>query len=464
MLDQTWIKIYWDGQTSPAVYAPLGSFRSRPVRRVPSGPLNLTSRLAVLSDGRQSSPMGSGRRDQTSKGEAVMRHVPSRAGLPGAENPAGGPRWTAVGAVVLAGAGLLAGAAPAGAAAPPNRFAQTNLVANKALYHPKLVDKHLTNAWGLAAGPNPIWVSDNDSGFATVYSGGIGGGAVSLALTVPVPGGHPTGQVFNPDGKAFHVGGTAGPAAFFIVDTDRIGATKPAGEIAAWDGGAKFVVEDSPKGGPGGKTPAGAVFKGLALATNPKAGPELFAADVHNAAVDVFNRNFHRVKTPTEFRDAKIPAGYAPFNVQDLNGRIYVSYGKQNKLKTNVVPGAGLGFVDVYSVDGVLIKHLVSRGPLNEPWGLVIAPKAFGPFGGKLLVGNLGNGLINAFNPTTGKFLGALDTTKGHPIAISGLWGLMVGNSMFGGSSSVVFSAGPNALKDGLVGILKPAPRSGGSR
>jgi uncharacterized protein (TIGR03118 family) len=342
-------------------------------------------------------------------------------------------------------------------ARPADSFKQTNLIANKASFKAKLTDKNLTNAWGLAAGPStPIWVSDNNSGFATVYSGGINGGAVSLDLTVPVPGGNPTGQVFNSDASAFPVGGKNGMPAVFIVDTDSVGQAQSPGEIAAWNGGASFVVEDSAKGGAGGKTPARAVFKGLALATTPAAGPELFAADVANAKVDVFNRDFRLISTPREFRDPKIPAGYAPFGIQLLNGRIYVSYGKQNKSRTDVVPGARLGFVDVYTVNGKLIKHLVARGPLNEPWGLVIAPKGFGPFAGDLLVGNLGNGWINAFNPSTGRSLGPLRNAKGRPIAISGLWGLMVGNSAFGGASSVVFSAGPNGYANGLVGVLNP--------
>jgi uncharacterized protein (TIGR03118 family) len=395
----------------------------------------------------------------------VMRHEPpSKAGGTGTENSVGSRRWPAALTVFVAAAGLVAIGAPAGAsaapaaAAPANSFKQTNLIASKASFGAKLVDKNLTNAWGLAAGPStPIWVSDNNSGFATVYSGGIKGSPVSLDLTVPVPGGNPTGLVFNPDSAAFPVGGLSGSPAVFIMGTDSIGKAQSPGEIAAWDGGASFVVEDSPKGGAGGKTPAHAVFKGLALATTPKAGPELFAADVANAKVDVFNRDFRLVSTPTEFRDPKIPAGYAPFGIQELNGVIYVSYGKQNKSKTDVVPGAGLGFVDAYTVNGKLIKHLVSHGPLNEPWGMVIAPKGFGPFAGDLLVGNLGNGWINAFNAKTGKFLGPLDNTKGHPIAISGLWGLMVGNSAFGGASSVVFSAGPNGFANGLVGVLNPA-------
>jgi uncharacterized protein (TIGR03118 family) len=381
-------------------------------------------------------------------------------------------RWRS--AIVLSiGAGLVAAAAPAlaaTAAATPataaNDFRQTNLIANNASYHPKLVDPNLTNAWGLAAGAgSPLWVSDNNSGDATVYSGGINGGAVSLDLTVPVPGGNPSGQVFNPDSSAFPVGGSSGMPADFIVATDSIGSEQSPGEIAAWDGGASFVVEDSPTGGAGGMTPSNAVFKGLAIATSPKAGPELFAADVANGTVDVFGKDFNLLTTPTEFRDPKIPADYAPYGIQNLGGKIYVAYGKQNKQKTNVVTGSGLGYVDVYSANGRLLHHLISGGsgsPLNAPWGLAIAPSGFGPFGGDLLVGNLGNGWINAFNPTTGQFLGTLDGTNGYPITINGLWGLRVGNSAFGGSSAVVFSSGPSDYNDGLVGRLTPVTGSAG--
>jgi uncharacterized protein (TIGR03118 family) len=323
------------------------------------------------------------------------------------------------------------------------------------------VDKNLTNAWGLAAGPNdPLWVSDNNSGDATVYTGGVKGSAVSLDLTVPVPGGNPTGQVFNGDASAFPVGGASGSAANFIVDSDSVGATQSPGEIAAWNGGAQFTVEDSAAGGAGGKIPAGAVFKGLAEATTPTAGPELFAADVANARVDIFNSKFAPVSAPTEFKDPKIPSTYTPFNVQDLGNEIYVTYGKQNAAKTDVDRGAGLGYVDVYSVNGKLLHHLVAGGkgsPLNAPWGLAIAPKGFGPFAGDLLVGNLGNGWINAFSKTTGAFLGTLDGTNGYPVTISGLWGLRVGSSAFGGASSLVFSAGPSGYAGGLVGVLNPA-------
>jgi len=362
--------------------------------------------------------------------------------------------------VLVTMAGPVAAGGPAlAASAPVNSFRRTNLVANNASFGARLVDKHLTNAWGLAAGPSvPLWVADNHSGFATVYSGGVKGGPVTLDLTVPVPGGHPTGQVFNPDTRAFHVGG--GSAAQFIVATDSTGSTQSPGEIAAWNGGASFVTEDKPAGPPGHKTPPGAVFKGLALATTPKAGPELFATDVANAKVDVFNRNFALVKTPAEFRDPKIPAGYAPFGIQNLAGKIYVTYGLRNAQRTDVVPGNGLGFVDVYSVNGTLIHHLIKNGPLsplNAPWGLAIAPRGFGPFGGALLVGNLGNGWINAFNATTGRFLGTLAGARGYPVTIDDLWGLRAGSSTFGGAGAVVFSAGPSSYLNGVVGILRPA-------
>jgi uncharacterized protein (TIGR03118 family) len=366
--------------------------------------------------------------------------------------------WQASSMVAVGALGLMAATMPsASATTATNNFTQTNLVANNSSFGAKLVDPNLTNAWGMAAAPgNPLWVSDNNSGFASVYSGGSSG--VTLDLTVKVPGGNPTGQVFNSDSSAFPVGGATGGAAVFIVDSDGIGST-PSGEVAAWNGGSKFTVEDSPAGGAGGKTPAGAVLKGLAEVTNTAAGPELFASDVHNGTIDIFNSKFAPVSAPAEFKDPKLPAGYVPFNIQLLGSHLYVTYGKQNKAKNDVVPGAGRGVVDVYSVNGVLQHHLVSNGsssPLNEPWGLAIAPAGFGPFAGDLLVGNLGNGWINAFNKKTGAYAGALYGSTG-PVVINGLWGLRQGDSGFGGAGSIVFSAGPDGYGNGLVGTLTPA-------
>jgi uncharacterized protein (TIGR03118 family) len=374
------------------------------------------------------------------------------------------PRWKrslallpAAGMLSLAG---FAVSTTGASAVSSNSFTQTNLVANKSSAGASLVDPNLKNAWGLAAGPStPIWVSDNNAGKATVYSGGIGGSAVTLDLTVPVKGGNPTGQVFNPT-TSFLVGGPSGSPADFIISSDSIGSVQSPGEIEAWDGGAKFVVEDSPTGGAGGMTPAGAVFKGLAISATSKQGPMLYAADVANATIDMFNGSFQPVSNAGKFVDPALPAGYAPFNIQNLGGKLYVTYGLQNKAKTDVKTGAGRGVVDVYNVNGKLLHHLVSNGPsspLDAPWGLAIAPSGFGSFGGDLLVGNLGNGWINAFNPTTGAFIATLDGTDGYPITIPELWGLMVGNSSFGGSSSLVFSAGPSNYNNGLLGVLNPS-------
>jgi uncharacterized protein (TIGR03118 family) len=366
----------------------------------------------------------------------------------------------ATGAAGVMGLALITGTALSASAAPANSFTQTNLVANTKSAGAKLVDPNLKNAWGLAAGPSePVWVSDNNSNKVTVYSGGVGGGSVSLDLTVSVPGGNPTGQVVNTTSD-FPVGGTSGSAADFIICTDSVGSKQSPGQIEAWNGGSTFVVEDSPKGGSGGKTAAKAVFKGIAIAPNATGGPLLYAADVANGTIDIFNKNFAPVSNAGKFVDDSLPKGYAPFNIQLLGGDLYVTYGKQNKAKTDVVPGAGAGVVDVFSVNGMLIKHLVSNGsssPLDEPWGLAIAPKGFGPFAGDLLVANLGNGWINAFNKKSGAFLGTLDGTNGYPITIDGLWGLMVGNSSFGGTSSLVFSAGPDGYGDGLLGVINPS-------
>ena len=204
--------------------------------------------------------------------------------------------------------------------------------------------------------------------------------------------------------------------------------------------------------------PSGAVFKGLAISGAPTAGPELFVADVANATVEVFNKDFAPISTPTEFVDPAIPSGYAPFNVQALNGDIYVTYGKQT-IKPTLFRARGSA-TSTSTAQTASSNHLINGGsgsPLNEPWGLAIAPAKFAPFAGDLLVGNLGNGWINAFNPTTGAFIGALDSTTGYPIVIPGLWGLQVGNASFGGKNALVFSSGPKQYAHGVLGILTPA-------
>jgi uncharacterized protein (TIGR03118 family) len=199
---------------------------------------------------------------------------------------------------------------------------------------------------------------------------------------------------------------------------------------------------------------AGAEYTGVALGHSSD-GNFLYAANFHQKRVDVFNHAFHKLSTPHDFVDPKLPAGYAPFNVQNLNGRIYVAYAKQNPAGVDDVVGAGLGFVDVYTPDGDLIKRLASHGTLNAPWGLTLAPRHFGAFSGALLVGNFGDGKISAYNPRTGAFLGQLRDKHGHVISVDGLWALKFGNGVIGTKTSLLFTAGPNGEANGLFGTIE---------
>ncbi len=196
----------------------------------------------------------------------------------------------------------------------------------------------------------------------------------------------------------------------------------------------------------------GDVFKGLAV-VNLDAGQRLFAADFANNRVEVFNDKFQQTQA---FTDPSLPAGYAPFNVQTLNGKVYVAFALHGQ-GLDEAHGAGLGFVDVFDSTGRKLQTLVSNGPLNAPWGLTIAPASFGKFAGALLVGNFGDGKINAFNPKTGAFLGTLDSAGGKPLSINGLWALTNGPD-----GTLIFSSGPDDESHGLVGVVKPgwAPAS----
>src|SRR5260370_40962725 len=190
---------------------------------------------------------------------------------------------------------------------------------------------------------------------------------------------------------------------------------------------------------------------------------ELCAANFRENLIDVFDNSLQRVNQPGSFSDSMIQAGFAPFNVANLNGKLYVTYAKQNGAKHDDVAGAGNGYVDVYDLDGKLLNRLIPRGPLNSPWGLALAPAGFGKFGNDLLVGNFGDGKINAFDPTSGKFLGSLSDQHGKTLNIEGLWGLAFGNGQnTGDTNTLFFAAGIGGEKHGLVGSLQPiggAPR-----
>jgi uncharacterized protein (TIGR03118 family) len=202
---------------------------------------------------------------------------------------------------------------------------------------------------------------------------------------------------------------------------------------------------------------ANANYKGLAIATSG-ATTYLYAANFHAGTIDVFDANFHRVFFPAgAFVDPNTPFRYAPFNVQLLNGELYVAYAKQDPTRTDEVAGPGIGMVDVFDLTGHMLRRLVSPGVLNAPWGLAIAPAGFGTFSGDLLVGNFGSGRINAFNPMTGESHGTLKSKNGQPIVIDGLWALMFGNGTTAATTSLMFTAGPDDEEHGLFGSLTVA-------
>jgi uncharacterized protein (TIGR03118 family) len=367
-------------------------------------------------------------------------------------------RGVFVATIVSAGAlaaGAL-GAAPAGAAAHGSAYRQINLVSDQA-GKANLPDSDLVNAWGLAASPgtnaspgSPLWVADNGSDVATLYAGASPTTVSKVPLTVSVTGAAPTGQVFNSDSSAFMVSdshGNSGPA-LFLFDTEN-------GTIDGW----------APNVNPNGANPstvtevarnngANAVYKGLAEATvNGKSF--LYATNFRSGRVEAYDSTFTPVEMPGGlFVDRGLPVGYGPFGIAEIKGKLYVTFAKQDATLHDDVGGSGHGFVDVFTNNGKFVRRLVSRGALDSPWGLALAPRSFGKFGGDLLVGNFGNGLINVYNPDNGAHLGVLRRSNGVPIQIDGLWGLMFGNGNAAKTGELVFSAGPSDESHGLLGKI----------
>jgi uncharacterized protein (TIGR03118 family) len=337
-------------------------------------------------------------------------------------------------------------------------FVQTNLVSDV----PGMAavqDPNLVNSWGLAFNPNGVWwVNDNGSGLSTLYSGN--GKINSLVVTVPPPGttpptpqSTPTGIIFNGSSDfVVSANGKSGPAAFIFVTED--------GTVSGWNPTVNRTNAIREVNNP--DQADGPVFKGLALAQQGAAN-FLYATDFRDGTIDVFDKNFTKVTMPAgAFSDPNIPAGYAPFNIQNINGKLYVTYAKQDAEKHDDVAGLGNGFVDVFNSDGTPglaggKERLISRGPLDSPWGLTQAPAGFGQFGGDLLVGNFGNGHINVFDPTNGHFIGAMTAPNGRPIDIDGLWALRFGNGLQAGSTNALFfTSGPGGESHGLFGSLIP--------
>lgn len=310
-------------------------------------------------------------------------------------------------------------------------------------------DPNLRNAWGIVFGPtNPVWVSDNTSGVSTVYDG-----SGNLLLTVTIPGGANTGITFNPSANDFPITCGSPPttaSALFLWATEN-------GTIAAWRAacGSTAVV-------PPTATSPNAVYKGIAIAGNGNQDFRLFAADLFNGKIDVFDSTFKPTTVPGGFVDPNLPPGFAPFNIMNLQGNLYVAYAFHMAGDHDETAGPGLGIVDVFDANGFLIKRVATRGKLNAPWGMAIAPAGFGEFSGMLLVGNFGDGRINAFDTNDDEFAGQMRTGNGHVLVIDGLWGLAFGNNFRGQpATTLFFAAGPNDENDGLYGTIVPAPNKG---
>ncbi len=322
-------------------------------------------------------------------------------------------------------------------------YAQTNLTSDGAV-SAEWTDPNLKNPWGIAFSPsNPFWISDNATGKATVYDS-----TGDLELTVTVPGATggtsgPTGQVANASsGFVISKAGQSAPASFIFASVD--------GAISGWNenvdaSNAVIGVNNSA---------AGAVYTGLAIGTL-KHKPILYAADFAKGVVEMYDGGFHHLKQHSSFSDPNLPAGYSPFNVQNLGGGIIgVTFAKVGSDGRDA-KGKNHGIVDLFSTNGVLLRRMARGNEFNSPWGITFAPSDFGQFSNDLLVGMLGSGRIAAFQPKTGKFLGYINDNTGLPIANPGLWAITFGNGTTAGSTDdLFFTAGINNEVDGLFGKI----------
>lgn len=300
-------------------------------------------------------------------------------------------------------------------------------------------DPDLVNAWGVAQGgpAGPIWISDNASGKATTYS--HSGGKDSI--TVTIPNGGATGVTFvkpDPNGSIIFpvtADGATGSSVFIFATTN--------GQIEGWspavDPANAIVAVDN--------STAGAAYTGIAISNGKQ---KIFAANFKGNKVEVYDKNF---ALKTTFTDPNVPQNYAPFNVMVDRGHVYVAFAERGS-NGEEVKGAGLGYIDVFRRNGPLLTRLVSNGVLNAPWGMAIAPNTFAEFAGTLLVGNFGDGKINAFNPDTGALVGTLSNSSGAPIVIDGLWGIEARPL-----GRITFASGPGDEAHGLVGSITPVAR-----
>jgi uncharacterized protein (TIGR03118 family) len=307
-------------------------------------------------------------------------------------------------------------------------YSATTLVKNTG----KKGDKQLINPWGLVYGPSaPFWLSDQGSGLSTLYDGN--GVKQSLVVTVPAASGtgmgSPTGIVYNGSSE-FQIDNWTSAFLFSTLD----------GTISGWShfdpNNALIGVNNSAKG---------AVYTGLAI-TSKASGNFLYAADVANNKVDVYDGKFKFVKS---FTDTSLPAGFAPSGIQDINGQVYVAFAATN--------GGSGGYIDIFNEDGTFVKTLIHGKPLNQPWGFAVAPSNFGVLSSTLLISNNTNsGTINGFNPSTGAFVGTVKNSAGKPLHFNQIWGIEFGGGTAanGNTNQLFYSAGPNNNLNGVFGVI----------
>jgi uncharacterized protein (TIGR03118 family) len=340
-------------------------------------------------------------------------------------------------------------------------FTDTALVSNNnaVVATAKTIDANLQNPWGIAVAPgSPFWIADNNSNLSTLYSG-IGAnetqaitGSPNVGIAIPASAAgvqaNPTGQVYNGDGGFLIPTSHGQESSLFIFDGEG-------GTIAAWanDSGATAVTayDDGVANGADH-----AVYKGLAIGTVGGA-TFLYATDLHNNKVDVFDTNFSKpAAMQGKFVDPNMPAGFVLFGIQALNGNLYVTFAKQDSAKHDETAGAGLGYVDVFDFSGNLVSQFASAGALNAPWGIAIAPAGFGSLQGDVLIGNFGDGTISIFSPNgtaLANFEGPLMSTAGQPITFQGLWSLVFGNGDADKPTTTLFyTAGFADQTDGVFG------------
>ncbi len=323
--------------------------------------------------------------------------------------------------------------------AQTNSYEQTNLVSDMAgaAAH---TDPKLINPWGISFFPGqPFWISDNNSGYSTVYDAN---GVTQLApVLIPAPPGHnspatPTGTVINPT-SGFKVGDV--PSQFLFVGED--------GTISGWNGTGNAILAVD-------HSAAGAVYKGMAILSPACCATYLAVANFHSGLIETYTQNFDLLAPPGSFTDPSLPAGYAPFNIQPIGNQVFVTYAVQDAAKHDPVNATGNGIVDIFDLEGNFVERYAQNGSLNSPWGVVQASANFGQFSNDILIGNFGDGTINAFDLTTGDSLGQLKDQTGAAITNASLWALVFGAGGTGDTNTLYFTAGLANEGHGLFGAI----------